>query len=70
MKINNRLQFFIPFVLLGIKRHELPLKRNIEKVVAQKYKMLFVINIITIEEGIAELTFKLHLATDLTQNQT
>lgn len=50
-------------MLLGIERHKLPLKLNAEKVVAQKYKMysLPIIIIITIEDGIAELTFKLHL---------
>lgn len=50
-------------MLLGIERHKLPLKLNTEKEVAQKYKMysLPIIIIITTEDGIVELTFKLRL---------
>lgn len=61
MKINSKLLFFIPFSLLETERHKLPLKLNMGKVVAEKHKMFFILIIITIEDSIADLTFRLHL---------
>lgn len=61
MKINSKLLVFIPYSLLETERHKLPLKLNTGKVVAQKQKMVFTVIIITIEDGIADLTFRFHL---------
>lgn len=70
MKINNGLQFFILFTPLVIERHKLTLKLNTGKVVAQNHKMVFVIIIITIEDGTAELIFNFLWATDVRQKES